>query len=127
MKSIILSILFFASAANCETFTCSFDNYGKGYACILAKITHLTDESVSITGTHMNENLDDNRVTQIFITDSNTKYVIPEVFTKFPNAKYFDIFNSKLNFVQPGAFKDGKNIISIKIYQGNNVTGKGTL
>lgn len=100
------------------TLECSFADNWDGYTCVLANIEVLDpDQNVVFTGEHLEDRTDDD-VHIVRVTNSNTPFVIPQIFSTFSNVKILNIFTSHLEAINlpESAFLD-------EIYiQGNNIS-----
>lgn len=92
---LLLGCFSFAIAQDVEL-TCEFRNYFGDYSCLLSGI-ELLDPAANVTfvGEHLEENTDFN-VTSVEVRNSNTPFVIQQIFTQFPNIEELYIVNSNL-------------------------------
>lgn len=94
----ILFILLAVGAANTQNIAleCVYQIYGDLYVCQLENITVLDPlAAVTITGTHLDGRTDAD-VNFVAISDSNTPFIIQQLFTTFPNIIELDILDSNL-------------------------------
>lgn len=79
----------------CEYYVTFFEEY----ACILEFIENLDPTApVTFTGTHIGERTNDD-VDVVYIGDSNTPFIMPEIFTAFPNFYELEILWSNLQSI----------------------------
>lgn len=120
MKSFMLIVLFssWVSAQNLNLI-CSYDyTFVSEYACMLSRIT-VTDESLNVTfgGNHVSGKSDDD-VLVVSISESNTRFMIRQIFQTFPNIIELEIRSSKLQSINiPSTIQ----LKRLNLY-GNNIT-----
>lgn len=79
---------------------CIYQDFGNLYVCGLQNITVLDPlENVTFTGTHA-PNRTDADVNYVGISNSNTPFIIQQLFTTFPSITGLDIVNSNLQTIQ---------------------------
>lgn len=82
------------------TLNCEFEDYFGDYLCVLFNITVVDPtQTVVFAGEHL-ENRSNDDVTEVFIYESNTPFVIQEIFSTFPNIIGLDIYLANLQSIE---------------------------
>lgn len=105
--------------------TCKFDHLsvtgGIGYGCDLENI-HVQRETdrVVIVGNHLAGRSNDD-VIRVTIRNSETEFIIQQLFVQFPNMQNMEITTGGLTRIQPNAFLLARNLRTLAL-QGNRIT-----
>jgi Leucine rich repeat len=98
----------------CEFFVTFFDEY----ACILENIENVDPTAtVVFSGTHVGDRTNED-VEIVYIGDSNTPFIMPEIFTTFPNVYDFEVVSSNLQSLN----FPSNNRLEVMLIVDNNVT-----
>ncbi|CAG9805119.1 unnamed protein product [Chironomus riparius] len=103
---------------------CNYDhlsvNGAVGYGCDLknVRVDRETDRII-VMGDHQ-PGMTNNDVVRLTIMNSQTGFIITQLFTQFPNLHQLEISNGGLQRIQPNAFVLARNLRSLVI-QGNNL------
>ena len=118
-----MTLFFVAAISSCSsqgiTLTCDFYTSGQtNYVCRLINIEVLDSETnVTFDGQHVGDRTNAN-VTSVLIYNSNTPFVIPQVFTTFENIRIFEVEDSHLQSIN---IPDTVQLRRLKL-DGNNLT-----
>lgn len=87
------------------------------YVCRLSQITINDNQNANIVigGTHVTGK-NDNSVASIEIVNSNIPFIVPQLFTTFPNAYLFIVISGGLTRIQRNAFLNATNLRQISIH-----------
>lgn len=101
---------------------CNFSDVA-GYTCHLfgAAVEDNPNANFVIGGQHLPGRTDAD-VRQIMIFNSNIPFIIPQMFTTFPNVEWFVIFNGGLTRVQSNAFADARRLTGVTISSGGTAS-----
>lgn len=101
------------------TFDCSFFDQWNGYGCTLNNIT-VADPSQNVTfgGQHIG-NRTNADVAIVRVINSNTPFVVQQIFTTFSNINVLHILDSRLQSI---SLPNSVQFVELSI-QGNNITG----
>lgn len=98
------------------------------YLCMLSRATiDPAAESFTFIGEHESGKTDAN-IKGVLITDSQapvlTKALIKSFYERFPNIQYFEVFHSRLQRIEPGAFEQSESALNTKnlVFLFNNLT-----
>jgi Leucine-rich repeat (LRR) protein len=112
----IFCLVFVQVLADQKVITCESFKIGDYEGCRFSRVTIGQNETVSIRTNP--ENLDVNTITLVQFRASSIHSVPSEIFTKFPNLKWFDGFNQNIQEIRPDTFKDAKNLDRIDLRLG---------
>lgn len=115
---VLLACLSFIAAQDADIINCDFRVYFGDYSCFLEGIELLDSTSnVTFVGQHLGDRADAD-VQSVEIWNSNTPFVISEIFTQFPNVVDLEIINSQLQTLR---IPPGSNLEWI-VLRDNNVS-----
>lgn len=108
------------SSVTCQNspLECNFTVEWNGYTCVLNGVVVLDpNQNVTISGSHVDNRTNAN-VDVVRITNSNTPFMIPQIFTIFTNVSILNIFDSHVQSLSLPAISNLREIYM----QGNNIT-----
>jgi hypothetical protein len=117
MKIALLVGILFLVFANClaeKTITCENKIVRGQPGCKFSGVSIGLNETVSIQTNP--KDLDVDTVEAIDFSDSHLFSVPPEVFTKFPNVRYFDAWGQKVREIRPDTFANAKKLEFIYLH-----------
>jgi hypothetical protein len=100
---------------------CRFGELNDVYTCnvMFVTIPDNLDANFIITGNHLTGRTNAN-VDRINILASNIPFIIPQLFTEFPNVKIFDNLSGSLLRIQSNAFANARNLRVVNIAGSRN-------
>lgn len=96
---LLLAFASFGASQNVNNLECSFGML-YGYTCTLNGVEHVNrEDSVEISGTHL-DNMNNDDVESVIVINSNTPFIIEELFEVFPNINYLQVTTSHLQSIR---------------------------
>lgn len=105
--------------------TCTFDHIsvtgGIGYGCDMENVRVAREnDRVVIVGNHLPGRTNDD-VIRVTIRNSETEFIIQQIFVQFPNLQNLEITSGGLTRIQPNAFVLARNLRTVAL-QGNRIS-----